>query len=90
MASLWFVYTGSSTPSIQFLYPSNYLQGDSISIGFCSLGSVPCAIYARNGVGKPLSFSANLKAYILSGFVSFTSQPVTSGKKIYLYVKSGF
>jgi len=84
MANYWYAYVGPATPSIQFIYPSNYVK---TSIPNCEFNDkFPCAIYAPAVPGLiPGSFSTRLKSYIATGTASALDQPAGIGK-LYFYV----
>jgi len=86
MANYWYAYTGPATPTIQFLYPSNYVK-TSLPAG-CEPEHYPCAIYAPTVVAGviPASFSTRLKTYIASGTSAALNQPTVANSKLYFYV----
>jgi|GEM_PF-1298813 len=87
MANYWYAYTGPATPTVQFLFPSNYVK---TSYPFeCEIGNIPCVIYATGPsfvTPYPYSFSTRLQSYIANGTAQFTNQPTVAGKKFYFYV----
>jgi len=88
MANYWYVYLGPATPTIQFLFPSNYAK-TSTPAG-CNPGHEPCVIYAPAVAAGliPGSFSTRLKSYIATGTASALDQPTTANSKLYFYVAS--
>ena len=86
MARYWYAYIGPCTPSIQFLFPSNY-QISGVPSACPAIGCCICVVYATAGSSSfPASFSVNDKQYVAIAIANCIGAPIT-GKK-FVYVKS--